>query len=269
VLLRARISAGLTKSASKSSRRERLRGVFARFVPEHVVDEVRSGPTTISAWVGLATSGVRFIDLRGFTSLGESTAPQRVIELLNEYFREISTRSLEREALSSASAATASRRLQRTIPTDDHADRSVAAAREMLEVRLPRFNRWLREHGLGDGFAMGIGLNGGYFMWGDVGSPPQLECATRALMEANAEPAVGTLACSRIRPQPTSGALRSRLTCRSRLAIEVGPAILHGRVCVPRQHRQEEDAAAALGSRTSWSSSAGTARSSVQIYPTG
>jgi class 3 adenylate cyclase len=38
--------------------------------------------------VGLATSGVRFIDLRRFSSLGESTAPQRVIELLNEYFRE-------------------------------------------------------------------------------------------------------------------------------------------------------------------------------------
>jgi adenylate cyclase len=35
------------------------------------------------------------------------------------------------------------------IPTEDHADPSLAAAREMLEVRLPRFNRWLREHGSG------------------------------------------------------------------------------------------------------------------------
>jgi class 3 adenylate cyclase len=45
----------------------------------------------------------------------------------------------------------------------------------MLEVRLPRFNRWLRENGLGDGFAMGIGLNSGYFMSGNVGSPRRLE----------------------------------------------------------------------------------------------
>lgn len=45
----------------------------------------------------------------------------------------------------------------------------------MLEARLPRFNRWLREHGLGDGFATGIGLNSGYFMSGNVGSPRQLE----------------------------------------------------------------------------------------------
>jgi class 3 adenylate cyclase len=38
------------------------------------------------------------------------------------------------------------------IPLDDHADRSLAAAREMLAVRLPRFNRWLRARDLGDGF---------------------------------------------------------------------------------------------------------------------
>jgi adenylate cyclase len=61
------------------------------------------------------------------------------------------------------------------IPTEDHADRSLAAAREMLEVRLPRFNRWLREHGLGDVFAMGIGLNSGYFMSGNLGSSRQRE----------------------------------------------------------------------------------------------
>ena len=40
VLLRARISAGLTKKRLHELERERLRGVFARFVPEHVVDEV-------------------------------------------------------------------------------------------------------------------------------------------------------------------------------------------------------------------------------------
>jgi adenylate cyclase len=40
VLLRARISAGLTKKRLHELERERLRGVFSRFVPEHVVEEV-------------------------------------------------------------------------------------------------------------------------------------------------------------------------------------------------------------------------------------
>jgi adenylate cyclase len=47
----------------------------------------------------------------------------------------------------------------------------------MLEVRLPRFNEWIRSQGLGDGFRMGIGLNSGYVMSGHVGSERRVEYA--------------------------------------------------------------------------------------------
>jgi xylulose-5-phosphate/fructose-6-phosphate phosphoketolase len=59
----------------------------------------------------------------------------------------------------------------------DHADRAVGAAREMLEVRLPRFNAWLREEGLSEGVRMGIGLNSGHVMSGHVGSERRVEYA--------------------------------------------------------------------------------------------
>jgi adenylate cyclase len=57
---------------------------------------------------------------------------------------------------------------------DDHADRALAAAREMLE-RLEGFNDWLREEGLHEGFKMGIGLNSGAVLSGHVGSERRLE----------------------------------------------------------------------------------------------
>jgi adenylate cyclase len=57
---------------------------------------------------------------------------------------------------------------------DDHADRGLAAARDMLE-RLHGFNAWLREEGLHEGFKMGIGLNSGPVMSGHVGSERRLE----------------------------------------------------------------------------------------------
>jgi adenylate cyclase len=47
----------------------------------------------------------------------------------------------------------------------------------MLEVRLPRFNGWLREEGLSEGFKMGIGLNSGHVMSGHVGSERRVEYA--------------------------------------------------------------------------------------------
>ena len=57
VLLRSRISAGLTKKRLHELERDRLRGVFARFAPEHVVDAVLERTDDDSASVGLATSG--------------------------------------------------------------------------------------------------------------------------------------------------------------------------------------------------------------------
>jgi adenylate cyclase len=57
----------------------------------------------------------------------------------------------------------------------DHAARAVRAAREMVGERLPRFNAWLAEHGIEHEFRIGIGLNSGPVMSGNVGSAERLE----------------------------------------------------------------------------------------------
>jgi adenylate cyclase len=177
VLLRARISAGLTKKRLHELERKHLRHVFARFVPEHVVEDVLERTDEDLRLGGSRDLGtVMFTDLRGFTAFSESAPPQRVIELLNKYFSEMIDAVFEHggtlvgylgDGLLAVFGA--------PIPLDDHADRSLAAAREMLDVRLPRFNSWVREHALGDDFAMGIGLNSGQFMSGNVGSTRRLE----------------------------------------------------------------------------------------------
>jgi adenylate cyclase len=57
----------------------------------------------------------------------------------------------------------------------DHADRALAAAREMTGEALDAFNEWMREQGYGEGFRMGVGLNSGAVMAGNVGSERRLE----------------------------------------------------------------------------------------------
>jgi adenylate cyclase len=60
----------------------------------------------------------------------------------------------------------------------DHADRALAAAREMAGPALERFNEWAREQGVEDGFRIGIGLNSGPVMAGNVGSERRMEYTT-------------------------------------------------------------------------------------------
>jgi adenylate cyclase len=116
-----------------------------------------------------------FSDLRGFTSFAETLEPATVIDSLNRYLTEMSEAILDHGGtlvayMGDGIMAVFGAPLQQ----DDHADRALAAAREMLE-RLNGFNDWLRSESLHEGFKMGIGLNSGPVMSGHVGSERRLE----------------------------------------------------------------------------------------------
>ena len=156
--------------------RVRTRDLFSRFVPENVVDELlsRSGGLRLG---GVQREGtVMFTDLRGFTSLAESLTPARVIEVLNRYLSEMSDAILDHGGTLVAYMGDGIMAVfGAPLVQDDHADRALATAREMLSVRLPRFNQWLRDERLSEGVKMGIGLNSGNVMSGHVGSERRVE----------------------------------------------------------------------------------------------
>src|SRR4029078_7498866 len=166
VILRARINAGLTKKRLHDLERARVHDVFSRFLPEHVVAEVLERTYDDLRIGGVTTVGtVMFTDLRGFTTFSENRAPELVIAALNRYFDETTDTILEhggtlvayrgRGFLAAFGAP---------IEVEDHADRALATARDMVEVRLPRFNDWLRSNGFDEDLRMGVGLHSGALM---------------------------------------------------------------------------------------------------------
>jgi len=159
---------------------ERIRTVdlFARFVPEDVVDEVLKSADGLRLG-GIQREGtIMFTDLRGFTSFSESLTPAQVIEVLNHYLSEMSDAILDNGGTLVAYMGDGIFAVfGAPLEQPDHADRALRTAREMLETRLPRFNEWIRSEGLGDGFRMGIGLNSGRVMSGHVGSERRVEYA--------------------------------------------------------------------------------------------
>jgi len=157
--------------------RQRIHDVFGRFVPEAVVDEVLA-----EAKDGLRLSGklrlctLLFTDMRGFTTFSEDKPAEEVFTILNTYFGEVSQAILDHggtlvsylgDGIISVFGA--------PLDQPDHADRALAASREILHERLPRFNEWIRAQGYGDGFRMGIGLNSGQIMCGTLGSEQRMD----------------------------------------------------------------------------------------------
>ena len=94
----------------------------------------------------LLTGTVLFGDLRGFTAFAEALPASRVIEVLNLYLGLMTDAILDHggtlvdymgDGVEAAFGA--------PVPSEDHADRALAAARVMVREQLPAFNAWLAQ----------------------------------------------------------------------------------------------------------------------------
>jgi adenylate cyclase len=157
--------------------RARVHDLFARFVPADVVDQVvasAGGNLRLGAVERDCT--VLFSDLRGFTSFSEKLAAPRVIEVVNCYLNEMT------EAILAAGGTLVSYMgdgimavFGAPLEQDDHADRALTAAAEMIGSRLDAFNTWIADNGHEHEFAMGVGINSGPVMAGNIGSEQRVE----------------------------------------------------------------------------------------------
>jgi adenylate cyclase len=211
--------------------RERQRTLFARFVPESVVDEViaRAGEDDLRLGGTTLDATVLFSDLRGFTSFAEALEAATVIDVLNRYLGEMS------EAILNHSGTIVSYMgdgimavFGAPLAQPDHADHALAAATEMLTVRLPRFNEWLTARGLPGEFRIGIGLNSGPVMSGNVGSERRVEY-TAVGDTTNTASRLEGLTKSAGRQLLVADSTRSRLSAPDPGLICVGELAVRGR----------------------------------------
>jgi adenylate cyclase len=158
--------------------RTRVHDLFARFVPEQVVDDVlRDLDEDLRLGGERRIVSVMFSDVRGFTSFSETSPPDVVIDVLNRYLTTMSDVILDRGGtLISYMGDGIMAVFGAPVDQPDHADRALDAAREMTGPALERFNAWIVEqnHAV-EGFRIGVGVNSGPVMAGNVGSERRLE----------------------------------------------------------------------------------------------
>lgn len=154
--------------------RTQIRSAWARRVSPEVLDVILGNPEIAHVQGQRVTATVLFSDLRGFTSMCHAMEPEQVIELLNTYLTAM-TSVIRRHGgtvhkfMGDGLMAV----FGDPVRHEDHADRAVAAALEM-HGEMAKIAQLAPPKTDGQP-GMGIGIDTGEVVVGDVGSAEMLE----------------------------------------------------------------------------------------------
>ncbi len=170
----ARRAANALQLRAEERRCKELGDAFRRYVAPTLVDEIlansRARDANAANKGARVTATVLFADMRGFTRMSEQLSPDHVVPLLNEYFR-LLTEVVSQYQGTVFNMAGDCLMVGFGVPFEQHDEtiRAFHAARQMLT----RFNglveQWKQEFGIEVG--LGIGINRGEVIAGNVGSP--------------------------------------------------------------------------------------------------
>jgi PAS domain S-box-containing protein len=172
---RKRIEAELQRLAEQVELRNKfIRETFGRYLTDEVVATVLESPTGLQIGGEKRKVTMMMTDLRGFTSLSERLAPERVVAILNRYL---------------AAMVTVIKQYHGTIDDfigdaifvifgapvwqEDDAERAVACAVAM-QLAMASINEQNRQEDLPE-LEMGIGIHTGQVVAGNIGSPERMK----------------------------------------------------------------------------------------------
>jgi adenylate cyclase len=146
-----------------------VRNTFGRYLSDEVVSNLLESPDGLQLGGERRVVAVMMTDIRGFTAISERLAPEQVLAVLNNYLEQMTGVLLRwngtiDEIIGDAILAVFGAPLQRP----DDAARAVACAVEM-QLAMKQVNEWNRDRGFPP-MAMGIGLNWGEVIVGNIGS---------------------------------------------------------------------------------------------------
>jgi adenylate cyclase len=163
VLLKARINASLEKKRLRDQQKELVR----RFATSEVADDLANSGFSLGGKHVIASA--MFSDIRSFTTLAESQTPEETIDLLNTYY------TLMFEAISSNGGVVNQMIgdglmaiFGAPLPQDDHCERAVRAALEMIEM-IEMYNVERETQGKPQ-IRIGIGIASGQMVAGYTGT---------------------------------------------------------------------------------------------------
>ena len=163
------ISTTLFKYMTEEREKKKVRGAFSMYLSPDVISQVLENPDQLSLGGVRRELTVFFSDVRGFTTISESLTPEKLCELMNDYFTPMTSIILRSKGVLDKYIGDAIMAFWGA-PLDltDHADRGCQSAIDMqfaMEILKSDFAK----KGLPP-IDIGIGLNTGLMSVGNMGS---------------------------------------------------------------------------------------------------
>lgn len=162
--LNANLEKTIDEQLTQLRRTERLR----RYVSPQVADAILTGEAPVAFASVRRNLTILYSDIRGFTQMAERMEPEELVDALNEYFSAMTE-------IVFSNGGTLDKYLGDgilaffgdPIPFDDHAERAVATAFEMIEKVGELSVTWIRAE---EELSIGVGISTGYVTVGNMGS---------------------------------------------------------------------------------------------------
>ena len=155
--------------------KRQIQNMFGRYVSASVVDYLLEHPDLVELGGKRQEVTILFSDIRGFTSYSEGKSPEEVVERLNEYLTEMTGIVFRHGGMLDKYLGDGMMAIFGVpLPQEDHAERALAAGQEML-VRLKELNARWEQQGIITNFNIGVGINSGSVLVGNVGSSERME----------------------------------------------------------------------------------------------
>jgi adenylate cyclase len=173
-LHQARRDLAAAQLAMEIQRGQALRDTFERYVSPKLVETILATPSLLeAARIDRNTRPivtVMFADLRGFTRMSEQLEPDQVVLLLNEYFTLLTDCAYQNEGtIFNMAGDNLLVGFGAPIPQHDATPRAIRTGQRMLDEFARLAREWKVKHGVEVG--LGIGINEGVAVAGNVGSP--------------------------------------------------------------------------------------------------
>ena len=149
-----------------------VRRIFERYVHPNVVQQLIKDPMALNLGGETKEISVVFADIRGYTSLSESMAPEEMMNLLNSYLGIMVEEIWHEEGTVTAFMGDALMAIfNAPLPQGDHAFRAVRAAWNMRKAVL----NYQQDHPQEIPLAFGFGVNTGLGVVGNLGSTGRMQ----------------------------------------------------------------------------------------------